>query len=266
MQGSQIERDVYLRPPLEADQPKTLWKLKTCVYGLSDASRSWYVRVRDEFEKFKVKTSIYDHASFFWHEDLILQGIIASHVDDFIFEGSKMFLSKVINPLKEIFCISHEEAIMFKYTDLHIKQCLSEIQVDQRGYVENIKPIALGKRRSTRKYDDFNQDGREEFRTICGQLNWVSRNTGPETSYDTCILSNAMKTCKIEDVLAGNKVIKRLKSEDLALRFPSLGSIMDCKLIAYTDASYANLPDGSPQGAFVVLLANSEGLFAPLAW
>ena len=155
MQGSQIERDVYLRPPLEADQPKTLWKLKTCVYGLSDASRSWYVRVRDEFEKFKVKTSIYDHASFFWHENLILQGIIASHVDDFIFGGSKMFLSKVINPLKEIFCISHEEAIMFKYTDLHIKQCLSEIQVDQRGYVENIKPIALGKRRSTRKCDDF---------------------------------------------------------------------------------------------------------------
>ena len=41
---------------------------------------------------------------------------------------------------------------------------------------------------------------------------------------------------------------------------------MDSKLIAYSDASYANLPDGSSQGAFVVLLANSEGLFAPLAW
>ena len=129
MKGSQIKRDVYLRPPPEADQPKTLWKLKTCVYGLSDAPRSWYVRVRDEFEKLKVKTSIYDHALFFWHEDGILQGIIASHVDDFIFGGSKVFISEVINPLKEIFCISHEEAIMFKYTGLHIKQCLSEILV-----------------------------------------------------------------------------------------------------------------------------------------
>ena len=139
--------------------------------GLSDAQRSWYVRVRDEFEKLKVKTSIYDHALFFWHEDRILQGIIASHVDNFIFGGSKMFISKFINPLKEIICISHEEAIMFKYTGLHIKQCLSKIHLDQRGYVENIKPIALGKRRSTQKYDDLNQDEREEFRTICGQLN-----------------------------------------------------------------------------------------------
>ena len=79
-----------------------------------------------------------------------------------------MFLSEVINPLKEIFCISHEEAIIFKYTGLHIKRCLSEIHVDQRGYVESIKPIALGKKRSTQKYDDLNQDEREEFRTICG--------------------------------------------------------------------------------------------------
>ena len=131
-----------------------------------------------------------------------------------------------------------------KYTGLHIKQCSSEIQVDLRGYVESIRPIALGKKRSTQKYDDLNQDEREEFRTICGQLNWVSRNTRPETSYDTCILSNAMKTCKVEDILPGNKVIKHLKSEDLALRFPNLGSIMDSKLIAYSDASYANLPDG----------------------
>ena len=75
-----------------------------------------------------------------------------------------------------------------------------------------------------------------------------------------------MKTCKVEDILAGNKVIKCLKSEDLGLRFPNLGSIMDSKLIAYSDASYANLPDGSSQGAFVVLLVNSEGLFAPPAW
>ena len=69
LQGSQIERDIYLRPPSEADQSKKLWKLKTCVYGLSDAPHSWYVRVRDEFENLRVKASIYDHALFFWHEE-----------------------------------------------------------------------------------------------------------------------------------------------------------------------------------------------------
>ena len=120
MQGSQIERDVYLRLPPEAGQPKIFWKLKTCVYGLSDAPRSWYIRVRDKLEKLKVKTSIHDHGLFFWHEDRILQEIIASHVDYFIFGGSKMLISKVMNPLKEIFCSGHEEAIMLKYTGFHM--------------------------------------------------------------------------------------------------------------------------------------------------
>ena len=66
-----------------------------------------------------------------------------------------MFIFKVMNPLKEIFCISHEEAVIFNYTSLHNNKCLSEIQVDQRGYIENIKPIVLSKRTSTRKYDDL---------------------------------------------------------------------------------------------------------------
>ena len=36
--------------------------------------------------------------------------------------------------------------------------------------------------------------------------------------------------------------------------------------MAYLDACYANLPEGPSEGAFVVLLVNSEDLFAPLAW
>ena len=74
--------------------------------------------------KVKTSTCIYDHVLFFWHEDGILHGITASHVNDFIFGGSKMFISKVINPLKEIFCISHEKAIMFKYIKQLIDVCL----------------------------------------------------------------------------------------------------------------------------------------------
>ena len=37
LQGNQIDRDLYLKPPKEADTGN-LWKLKTTVCGLSDAS------------------------------------------------------------------------------------------------------------------------------------------------------------------------------------------------------------------------------------
>ena len=47
LQGKELERDVYLKPPREAQVPGKLWRLNRCVYGLNDASRYWYFKIRD---------------------------------------------------------------------------------------------------------------------------------------------------------------------------------------------------------------------------
>ena len=46
LQGKEMECIVYLRPPKEAETNKD-WRLKKCVYGLADASRYWYLQVKD---------------------------------------------------------------------------------------------------------------------------------------------------------------------------------------------------------------------------
>ena len=48
LQGEALTREVYLMPPKEVSQPGTLWKLNKCVYGLVDASRHWFLRVKKE--------------------------------------------------------------------------------------------------------------------------------------------------------------------------------------------------------------------------
>jgi len=50
LQGNNIEREIFVRPPREAQTDK-LWLLNECVYGLADASRYWYLRVRNELTK-----------------------------------------------------------------------------------------------------------------------------------------------------------------------------------------------------------------------
>ena len=47
LQGKSIERDVFIKPPKEANTNK-LWKLNTTVYGLCDAPREWYLSVKKE--------------------------------------------------------------------------------------------------------------------------------------------------------------------------------------------------------------------------
>ena len=42
-----IDRAIYVKPPKEAHcHDTTLWKLNTTIYGLDDASRSWYLNVK----------------------------------------------------------------------------------------------------------------------------------------------------------------------------------------------------------------------------
>ena len=83
-------------------EPKTdnLWKLLKSVYGLNDASRTWYLRVK------------YDEM-FYWHYKNTLQGVPCSHVDDFFWRGLQIFKNQVICVVLNKFQISHQEGAAF---------------------------------------------------------------------------------------------------------------------------------------------------------
>ena len=67
LQGYPIQRDLFVRPPKEAGAIGCVWKLNKVVYGLSDASRAWYLRVVNELSKLGERVSISDKALFLWH-------------------------------------------------------------------------------------------------------------------------------------------------------------------------------------------------------
>ena len=48
LQGKEIQRNICLKPPKEAGCDGKLWELKKTVYGLGDANRKWYLKVKEE--------------------------------------------------------------------------------------------------------------------------------------------------------------------------------------------------------------------------
>ena len=46
LQGRELEREVLLKPPVELNAAGSLMKLRTPLYGLTDASLQWYLRVK----------------------------------------------------------------------------------------------------------------------------------------------------------------------------------------------------------------------------
>ena len=109
-------------PPEEANVPPGyIWKISKCVYGLTDASRSWYLTLREELLKSRAVVSKYDQAIFTWYFGNILHAIITTHVDDFCFPGAEIFQTRVMDRRRYLFKIKSEEVAEFQYIGLNIK-------------------------------------------------------------------------------------------------------------------------------------------------
>ena len=136
--SKELDRLVYLDPPIEADVPPGyIWKLSKCVYDLTDASRFWYLILREELLKSGAVVSKYDQAIFTWYFGNKLHGIIAIHVNDFCYAESEIFQTRVMDRLCHLFKIKSKEVAEFLYTGLNIKKNRDYVKLGQNEYKRN---------------------------------------------------------------------------------------------------------------------------------
>ena len=104
------------------------------VYSLTDASKSWYLTLKEELLKSGAVVSKYDQAIFIWYFGNKLYGIIATHVDDFCFPGSEIFQTRVMDRFRRLFKIKSEEVAEFQYIGLTIKKNRDNVKLGQNEY------------------------------------------------------------------------------------------------------------------------------------
>ena len=71
-------------------------------------------------------------------------------------------------------------------------------------------------------------------------------------------LMSSINDAKVSDLLHANRLLLRMKSDQVNIKLFDTGNIEDMKLAAYNDASYANLQDGASQGGFIIFLTNKN--------
>ena len=265
LQGKLIQREVYLKPPKEAKSPEKLWKLRKVVYGLSDASRVWYLRVVEELSKLNVHVSPYDKATFTLRNSEGLQGIMIVHVDDFLWAGSDLFISKVINPIKQTFKISKESTAAFKYVGVDLEQNKENISVHQYHYIDSLKPIEVDTSQSTDPKRFLVNNERKEFQMLVGQIHWSVHMSRPDMAFHGCDLGTVQTKPKLSDLKRANKYLRDMKSDKVSLKFRCL-DLSSIELITYADASYGNLPNGGSQGGYIIFLCDKYGRCSPISW
>ena len=210
--------------------------------------------------------SLYDDAMFLWHSkngELVF--ILVTHVDDFIYCGVAEWANKVIGHIRKVFKISCESQGAFKYTGLNVVQTDEGVFVDQNSYIASLETNDLSKERISRKDEHLSSADRSKIRSLGGQLLWVTTQTRPDVSYDSCWVSNYGKNPTNRSLVEASKAVKKLQMSKTGLVFPPLGDPKLIKIVVYQDASHANLPNGASQGGYLVFLCGN-GRVAPISW
>ena len=255
----------YILPPSEANVSKGhLWQLNKCVYGLNDASREWYLTVREELIKLGALPSKYDQAVFTWYQDNKLNGIMSTHVDDFCWAGTVDFEMKVINKIRKVFMRKSEDSTYFRYLGLDISQNKDAIVIKQDEYVKSVDMIP------TKTDYNFSTELSDEELKLCrssiGKLNWLATQTRPDISHEISDLTSSLKIKKVESISQINKSARKAKKISSKLIIPNLSDMADVKFVAYCDASFGALAGGGSQGGYIIFLVGSNDNYLPIAW
>jgi len=265
LQGDAVSRDIFVRPPKEFDNGM-LWNLRKSVYGLNDAARAWYTKLKEDLVGLSMKKSSLDPALFYHHTNGALTGLVCVHVDDIMYAGTPTFQTEVINPLMERITVGSRNSGSFKYIGVNIEQEGGMLKLHQNDYIETLKPVQVPKETSSRRSDQLGEREVEQFQALIGQLNWLSTQSRPEIGFSVCELSKLGKSKPIvDDLMRANKVVKRVQDDRYAISFPAL-NISSLSVECYSDASYGNLDDGGSQGGYLIFLTDGESRRALISW
>ena len=270
LQGKAIDRDVYLIPPPECSKKGVIWKLKKCVYGLSDAARMWYNMVKETIAASGIQKCPHDDSLFYLMKEGKLTGIMAIHVDDFMFSGNSQFLELLENGIMKQFIVGSWLKENFSFLGLQVQQNPDDkvVYLSQHKYIlEEVHIIQLTQRRKAQKNYALAPDEYKKFKSLIGKVLWLSTQTRPDIAYDVCQLSNHLSDPNVADILTLNKMVKKLRSEHEIQMVYNPINLSSMKLIVFSDSAYGNLPKNGSQCGYIIFLTDeSEKYKNPVAW
>ena len=190
-----------------------------------------------------------------------VEGVLTVYVDDCFFTGSKVFHEKVIKNLRKDFEVGHEDLNDVLFVGQRIrwadkdKPQKAHIRVDQEKKIEELSEIAFDS--SMRDQVVCSKDLHTQFRSVLGQINWLQARTQYQACYLFSRSASASAAPTIGDVRALNKLVRKIRSEVVVLRYWPLKKA-SLRFVGYPDAAFRNNADKSSQRGQTVFLVEAR--------
>ena len=105
-------------------------EIKKPLYGLDDASRKFWLRVKEVLKTIVLKVMKGDEAFYYLHRDGESIGTVITHVDDFTLAGTEAFINEVLETVSRELTVSKIERDNLRYTGIDVKTIEDGIEIE----------------------------------------------------------------------------------------------------------------------------------------
>ena len=137
-------------------------------------------------------------------------------------------------------------------------------KIDQEGYINEVTKLKVEANRS--KDECLSEVEKRQLRGYIGQLGWISKQTRPDLSFNSCEASVRFKNASVADLKEANKVITFMQNNPLKVTFPDMGDLCKVKIVGFADAAFRNLDREGSQGGYLSFLVNADQDAVPISW
>ena len=106
LQAKVFDREIFMKPHEDFRMPGTIWKLRKSLYSLDNASRKFWLKVKEVFLDLGLRVMDRDEAFYYLHEDSDLKGVVQTDIYDIFLAGTAEFVEMVIQGLSESLIVS----------------------------------------------------------------------------------------------------------------------------------------------------------------
>ena len=131
-------------------------------------------------------------------------GLIATHVDDFLWAGNASFKCEVIDKLNEVFDVRSSQKTRFTYLSFEISQTDNCIRLDLSAYLSDVKEVSV----DFLSADKFHM---RDLRALPGKLQWIACQVRPDIAFAVSSLLSFAGQWQRFHFLAANQYVRKLK-------------------------------------------------------
>ena len=268
LQTEEIDREVYVQPPTEANVPRgTVWILTRPAYGLVDASRSFFLNHAKSLKLENFNPLRMDPATFINEDNGTLRGVYCSHVDDSLSVGQKTLMESTHKKMMERFQYGTSEQLPTKFLGVNISRDGHALVLDQEDYIRNIVIPDVSDLNSLAKQDILPDQHQSMFRSIASRLNTLAMSCRPDCLFTAKYLTTRYGKATKSDMTTAVRMLKKIKQEDTSIIIPNIGPVEEWIIVASSDASARSNSSIFAVAGYIIFLMNRVNNNAiPLHW